>query len=38
MVFGGKAHEYQRRSCTWDEAMSVHAEAVQLVKEGLGIS
>lgn len=38
MVFGGNAHEYQRRSCTWDEAMSVHAEAVQLVKEGLGIS
>lgn len=29
-IFGGAHDQYQRRCCTWDEAVAMHAAAVEL--------
>jgi hypothetical protein len=32
MIFGGRLDGYQGRSCTWDKAVAMHAEAVKRVE------
>lgn len=33
MIFGTTQHGYQRRYCTWDEALKGHAETVRLARQ-----
>lgn len=34
MIFGGEHHDYQERCSTWEEAVAMHDQAVELAKQG----